>query len=377
MPRTNLVPRASGLSRVLLVGLLSMGAIATGFAPPAAADIAQQIRDGQAQLDQVNLRAERSAEKYNAGQIALEKAQRKAAVAQATATRLTASVAAIRTQAGAFAVEAYRSGTGADVSLAMLNSTDGPASFLDRASFLQSIARRNSDVLDQLSTARHRQAQAQVEATTTLADATAVLRSLDADKRAVAQAAGQAQTLLDSLQAQQAQLIAAAKDAAARQVAVARQAELARQAALNAAAAAAFAAGSSAPAAQTGTSHYSGSAAQIALRVAQDQIGKPYVWGASGPESFDCSGLTMYAYGKAGISLPHYTGDQWNAGRHVAQSQLAPGDLVFFGSDLGHMGMYVGSNTFIHAPHSGDVVKYSSLTGYYQDNYAGAVRIAG
>ena len=377
MPRTHLALRTVPVVRVLLVGLLSAGAIAIGLAQPAAADIAQQIRDGQAQLDQVNLRAERSAEKYNAGQIALEKAQRKAAVAQATATRLTASVTAIRTQAGAFAVEAYRSGTGADMSLAMLNSTDGPASFLDRASFLQSIARRNSDVLDQLSTARHRQAQAQVEATTALAEATAVLRSLDADKRTVAQAASQAQTLLAALQAQQAQLIAAAKDAAARQAAVAQAAALARQAALNAAAAAAFAAGNNNPPAPVGLSHYSGSAAQIALRVAQDQLGKPYVWGADGPNSFDCSGLTMYAYGKAGISLPHYTGDQWNAGRHVAQSQLVPGDLVFFGSDLGHMGMYVGNNTFIHAPHSGDVVKYSQLTGYYQDNYAGAVRIAG
>ena len=376
MLRPHLAPRAVTASRVLLVGVLSAGAIAVGLAPPAAADIAQQIRDSQTQLDQVNLRAEKSAERYNAGQISLDKAQRKAAVAQATAARLTTSVAAIRSQAGAFAVGAYRSGTGAEMGLAMLNSTDGPAAFLDRASFLQAIARRNSDVLDQLSTARHRQAQAQTEAAAALADANTVMRGLDADKRAVAQAAGQAQALLGALQAQQAQLIATARDAAARQAAIARAAELARQAALNAAAAASFAAGSSGAGAG-GLSSYTGPAAQIALRVAQDQLGKPYVWGASGPNSFDCSGLTMYAYGKAGISLPHYTGDQWNAGRHIAQSQLAPGDLVFFGSDLGHMGMYVGNNTFIHAPHSGDVVKYSTLTGYYADNYAGAVRVAG
>jgi cell wall-associated NlpC family hydrolase len=85
----------------------------------------------------------------------------------------------------------------------------------------------------------------------------------------------------------------------------------------------------------------------------------------------------MYAYGKAGISLPHYTGDQYNAGRHVAESDLRPGDLIFFGSDLHHMGMYVGNGQLIHAPHSGDVVRIASLSGWFQDNYAGAVRIAG
>ena len=96
------------------------------------------------------------------------------------------------------------------------------------------------------------------------------------------------------------------------------------------------------------------------------------VWAGAAPGGFDCSGLTMYAYAQVGISLSHYTGDQWNEGAHVPADQLLPGDLVFFGSDLGHMGMYVGNGQFIHAPHSGDVVKISSLGGF--GNYAGAVR---
>ena len=362
-------------ARLLLVATVGTAALVTGLGAPASADLAQQIRDGQAQLDRVNLQAERSAERYNAGRIALVNSQRKAALAQVAANKLALSVTAIRSQAGAFAVQAYRSGTGGEMGLAMLNSTAGPAAFLDRASFLQSIARRNSDVLQELSTARHRQSQAQLDATNALAAATSTMAGLDGDKRAVAQAAAQAQSLLIGLQAKQAQIIATARDAATRAAAIARAAELARQAALNAAAAAAFGSGDGSYAG--GASRYSGSVTQIALRVAKDQLGKPYVWGASGPDSFDCSGLTMFAYGKAGVSLPHYTGDQWNAGRHVSQGQLVPGDLVFFGQDLGHMGMYIGGNQFIHAPHSGDVVKISSLTGYYADNYAGAVRIAG
>jgi cell wall-associated NlpC family hydrolase len=93
------------------------------------------------------------------------------------------------------------------------------------------------------------------------------------------------------------------------------------------------------------------------------QLGKSYVYGAAGPDHFDCSGLTMYAYAAAGISLPHHAASQFNEGHHVSQGELQPGDLVFFESNLGHMGMYIGNNQFIHSPHTGDVVKISDLSG--------------
>ncbi len=358
--------------------MMGTGLVTTGLVAPASADIAQQIRDGQAQLDRLNKQAERAAEHYNAGRIALVKAQSRSTIAHAASAKLDAEVAAMRSHAGMFAAQVYRSGNGASMDLAMLSSTSGPATFLDRAATLDRISRRNADVLDQLATMRHRQAQAAAETAAAVSDAARTLKGLEADKQTVLRAAGQAQAVLVSLQAKQAELVRAAADAAARKAAQARAAELARQAALNAAAASAFgSAGNGLSTIGGPATHYSGSAAQIALRVARDQLGKPYTWGAAGPDTFDCSGLTMYAYGKAGISLPHYTGDQWNAGRHVSESELVPGDLVFFGQDLGHMGMYVGNGQFIHAPHSGDVVKISALSGYYQDNYAGAVRVAG
>ena len=105
-----------------------------------------------------------------------------------------------------------------------------------------------------------------------------------------------------------------------------------------------------------------GKAAQ-ALRAAMTKIGRPYVWGAAGPDSFDCSGLTMWAYKQVGINLPHYTGSQWNAGTQVPRAQLQPGDLVFFYSDLHHVGLYVGNGKMLHAPRTGDVVKIAPMAG--------------
>jgi cell wall-associated NlpC family hydrolase len=114
-------------------------------------------------------------------------------------------------------------------------------------------------------------------------------------------------------------------------------------------------------------------AVQAALRLR----GAPYVYGGSSPAGFDCSGFTSYVYGKLGIDLAHSSYDQWTAGRHVARSDLEPGDLVFF-YGLGHVGMYVGHGLFIHAPHTGTVVSLDRLSGsWYGPGYVGAVRVHG
>lgn len=123
-----------------------------------------------------------------------------------------------------------------------------------------------------------------------------------------------------------------------------------------------------------GASEVSGSLVNFAYR----QLGKPYVWGAIGPRSFDCSGLTMYVYGAMGVSLPHYSGDQFGMGSPVSKGNLQPGDLVFFNTygSISHVGIYVGGGEFIHAPGSGRGVTVSDLnSGYYAQRYAGARRI--
>jgi len=110
--------------------------------------------------------------------------------------------------------------------------------------------------------------------------------------------------------------------------------------------------------------------------IAMQFLGVPYVWGGASPSSgFDCSGFSMYVYAQLGVSLPHHAASQYNMGAPVSRDQLQAGDLVFF-NGLGHMGIYIGGGQFIHAPHSGDVVKISSLSdSWYASTWVGARRI--
>src|SRR5262249_42861790 len=150
-----------------------------------------------------------------------------------------------------------------------------------------------------------------------------VAAKLKAHKEAIQSALARQKQLLSSLQAEQRRQLAAL------------QAQRER-----AAAAAATTASRSAP-----RPTYNGPAtgrAEVAVQFAYAQLGKPYEWGASGPSSYDCSGLTMASWGAAGVSLPHSSASQYYSGPHVSSSDLEPGDLVFFGSPIHHVGLYIG-----------------------------------
>jgi cell wall-associated NlpC family hydrolase len=108
--------------------------------------------------------------------------------------------------------------------------------------------------------------------------------------------------------------------------------------------------------------------------IAMQYLGVPYVWGGASPAGFDCSGFIMYVYAQIGVSLPHHAASQYSYGTPVPREALQPGDLLFF-DGLGHAGIYIGGNQFIHAPHTGDVVKISAIDGWYSSGWVGARRL--
>jgi len=189
-----------------------------------------------------------------------------------------------------------------------------------------------------------------------------ITSELSREKRLYASVKGEIERLI---QADHARQLALAKAATARYDATQQQQALAlQQTAIGASA-------STGDASVAPPSQYTG-----VVGIAMRYLGTPYVWGGSSPSGFDCSGFVAYVYAQVGVSLPHYTGAQWNVGVPVSRSDLEPGDLVFF-DGLGHVGIYIGGNEFIHAPHTGDVVKISSITGSYAETSVGARRVTG
>jgi cell wall-associated NlpC family hydrolase len=118
------------------------------------------------------------------------------------------------------------------------------------------------------------------------------------------------------------------------------------------------------------------SAARTAVQFALSQVGKPYVFGAAGPGSYDCSGLTMAAWAKAGVSLPHSAAGQYSYGHHVSRADLRPGDLVFFYQPIGHVTIYIGDGMMVSAPTEGENVSVVPLSAF-DGSYTGATRLTG
>ena len=117
------------------------------------------------------------------------------------------------------------------------------------------------------------------------------------------------------------------------------------------------------------------SVGEQAVRAAESKLGSPYVYGAAGPGSYDCSGLTMAAWASAGVSLPHSAADQYNYGRHVSFGQLEPGDLLFYYSPIGHVTIYIGDGLMVSAPQDGEDV--SVVPAVQGNGYVGSTRLTG
>jgi cell wall-associated NlpC family hydrolase len=341
-----------------------------------AAAVKAQIGSVKQQLNALDAKVEAATERYDAARNRLGTAQQAATSAKARLSQSQASVASLQKRVTAFAVAAYRGDTMNP--LLTLTNTGSAGLMIRQMSSMQAVSESQAAALAQVAAARRTEEQAQATATAALAAQQNAVKAMAADRSQILAAAHQEQGLLSRLQAREQAIIKAAKARRARLAAERRAAALAarlaaeRKAAKQLQSAPPAAAPSPPPAPVAGSG-----GASVAVHWAYQELGKPYVWAAAGPNSFDCSGLTMYVWAKAGVALGHFTGDQWNEGTHVTQSQLEPGDLVFFAynthdpSSIHHVGIYVGGGNMIDAPFTGADVR---VEPYDRSDYIGAVR---
>ena len=244
---------------------------------------------------------------------------------------------------------------------------------LNRVDTANRVSALDADVLKQVHTFKTAIKRHGRQLATAKAQAQRLVAERAAKRRAIEGAIGARRQLLSSIKGQIVQLQAAqrARDLQMARVAKARlstvQAEAAQQAQNTVVGATA--------ATPEGATVVPPSTHGGVVGVAMSFLGTPYAWGGAAPGGFDCSGLVMYSYAQIGVSLPHSSYAQWGYGVPVSRDQLQPGDLVFF-DGLGHVGIYIGGDQFVHAPHTGDVVKVSSLgESWYAATYVGARRI--
>jgi cell wall-associated NlpC family hydrolase len=277
-------------------------------------------------------------EQFNTARDQLETQQAAAKAAADALAKAQADLATAQTQVRGIARSAFTGGNANGFSAMM--TSDSAAEFVGKMSTLQMVADHQNEILDQVAAASQVAAQAQAEAAKAAADAQATY-----DKVAAQQADLQAQ--VNKYQADFSRLTAAEQQAAV-QLAGSHGSDRASR-------------DDRSEPAPTGPIVADSAAAQTAVDTAMAQRGKPYVWAAAGPGSFDCSGLVLYAYKAAGISLPHSSLQQSRMGQAVSRSDLRPGDLIFFYSPVSHVGIYIGNGQMVHAPTSGDVVKVAGI----------------
>jgi cell wall-associated NlpC family hydrolase len=276
-------------------------------------------------------------EQYNGLRVALNQARAQSQVAERTYAQDLVRLSAGRLSIGQLAAQSYMN-SGLGTSLQLL-TTSSAQNLLSRASFMEQLQTENGDRVGQL--------------------AAAVAAAQRARETSLQQG-----KIMSKLTAE----MAVKRAAAQKKINILNSAVFAK-------AMATFNKTGNWPVINLATANTAG---EEALRFAVSKEGDPYVWGAAGPSAFDCSGLVMWAYAQVGISLPHFTGDQWNMGVHVPRADLQPGDLVFFYADIGHvglfMGYYKGQAMMLDAPNFGETVREEPIDWSI---YVGAVQIPG
>jgi cell wall-associated NlpC family hydrolase len=341
-----------------------------------------QLAAAQAQLQSIGQAVDAAGEAYNGAIFRLSQAEDRAAAAERAAGGARAELASAQRDVGRLASAAYRQG-GLGLGLGALVNADSPSGLPDLAGTLDVLANRQSAILDRMDAARVVAGVLDQQATQALDDVVKAAADAKAAKDAVEAKARDQQAQVTAIDARVAALQKALATARAhsaslsqaRAVGLARAAAARRAAALARARAAAAAAhgggggggGGSGGGAPWSHSHATSAGARAAIAFAMAQLGDPYQWAAAGPNTWDCSGLTMMAWRAGGVSLPHWSVAQWQLSTPVSASQARPGDLVFFAYNLSdyttihHVALYLGDGMMIEAPYTGAVVRISSV----------------
>ncbi|MFJ4809789.1 C40 family peptidase [Streptomyces longwoodensis] len=378
-------PRVAGIRPpVLATAALTSVALLSQTAHAAPADDRRpSLEEVEKKVDDLYRQAESATEKYNAAKEQTATQRRRVDGLLDDVARRTQELNTAREELGTFAAAQYRTGASVPGTATFLLA-DTPQDYFDQSQLMGRMTERQKSAVDDYVTEQAATMKKRQEASQSLRTLTDTQSDLRTAKATVQQKLTAARELLAQLTAQEKARLAAIEkrkqeEAARQAAALAKQQAEARAAQQETTSGSGSGAGSgSASGAGSGTSSSStGSAAtdpayatraDKALAFARAQIGKPYVWGATGPGSFDCSGLTQAAWKAAGVSLPRTTYDQVDAGTTVPLSQARPGDLVFFYGDISHVGLYIGNGMMIHAPKPGAYVREESI--YYDGESA-------
>ncbi|MET7638820.1 NlpC/P60 family protein [Streptomyces sp. NPDC005438] len=320
-------------SRTRVTALTATAAAAVALTSQAAhADPKPSKSEVKAKVDKLYEEAEAATESYNGAKEKQGKLTKEVSNLQDTVARGQQDLNSLRNGLGSMATAQYRGG-GIDPSLQLFLSSD-PDNYLDKASTLDQLSAKQVKALKKIQNKQRTLAQQRSQASSKLKNLAETRKELGDKKKSIQAKLSKAQRLLNSLSAKEREAIQKKEERANRD---------------------------SSDRVDLGGDASASQRAAAALAAAKSKIGSPYVWGATGPSSFDCSGLTSWAFNQAGVSIPRTSQAQTGAGTRVGRDALKPGDLVFFYGDLHHVGFYAGNGQILHAPKPGASVRYESI----------------
>ncbi|MFD5710650.1 NlpC/P60 family protein [Streptomyces pharetrae] len=376
-------PRVAGIRTPALAtaALTSVALLSQTAEAAPTADEKPSLEEVEKKVDDLYRQAESATEKYNAAKERTTKQRKRVDTLLDDVAERAQKLNEAREELGSYAAAQYRTGVAAPDTTTLLLA-DSPQDYFDRTHLMDRLTSRQKGAVDDYFAQQSETMEKRRQASESLETLTDSQTELQAAKATVQKKLATARELLSQLTAEEKARLAAIEkrkqeEAARRAAELARQqaeAEEQRRQQEEAAAAGQEAAqeepGDGASSSSNGTGETSASAdstyaakAGKALAFARAQIGKPYVWGATGPGSYDCSGLTQAAWKAAGVALPRTTYDQVTSGTTVSLAAAQPGDLVFFYDDVTHVGIYIGNGMMIHAPKPGAYVREESV--YY------------